>query len=45
MERAGLRKMIMSKAVEEILQSILDEFAAGKQSHETLEARALFRLE
>ena len=34
----------MSKSVEQILQSILDEFAASKQAREELEAKALFRL-
>jgi hypothetical protein len=34
----------MSKPAEEILQSILDEFAASKQGREELEAKALFRL-
>jgi hypothetical protein len=34
----------MSKPVEDILQSILNEFAASKQSREELEAKALFRL-
>ena len=34
----------MSKPVEEILQSILDEFVASKQAREELEAKALFRL-
>lgn len=34
----------MSRAVDELLQSILDDFAAGEQSQEMLEAKALFRL-
>ena len=34
----------MSKPVDELLQSILDDFAAGKQTQEALEAKALFRL-
>jgi hypothetical protein len=34
----------MSKPIEEILQSILDEFAASKQGREELVAKALFRL-
>lgn len=34
----------MSKPVEELLQSIEDDFAAAKQPHEDLEAKALFRL-
>ena len=34
----------MSKPVEELIQSILDDFAAGKQAQESLEAKALFRL-
>ena len=40
----GLWSAMMSKPVEEILQSILDEFAASRQSREDLEAKALFRL-
>jgi hypothetical protein len=35
---------MMSKPVDELLQSILDDFAAGKQTHEAIEAKALFRL-
>lgn len=34
----------MSRLVEDLIQSILDEFAAGKQAQEALEAKALFRL-
>jgi len=34
----------MSKAVDEILNSILEEFKAGRQAKEELEAKALFRL-
>jgi hypothetical protein len=34
----------MSRPVDELLQSILDDFAAGKQTQEALEAKALFRL-
>ena len=34
----------MSKAVDEILNSILEEFKACKQAKEELEAKALFRL-
>jgi hypothetical protein len=34
----------MSKPIEDLLQSIEDDFAASRQAHETLEARALFRL-
>jgi hypothetical protein len=34
----------MSRPVDELLQSILDEFAAGRQSREALEAKTLFRL-
>jgi hypothetical protein len=34
----------MSKPVDDMLQSILDEFAVSKQSHDELVARALFRL-
>jgi hypothetical protein len=34
----------MSKPVDDILQSILDEFAVSKQSRDELVARALFRL-
>jgi hypothetical protein len=34
----------MSEPVEEILRSILDEFAASKQGQAELEAKALFRL-
>jgi hypothetical protein len=43
-ECAGFGAAMMSKPVEEILQSILDEFAASRQSREELEAKALFRL-
>jgi hypothetical protein len=36
---------IMTKPIDElIIQSILDDFAAGHQSREELEAKALFRL-
>jgi hypothetical protein len=34
----------MSRPVDELLQSIMDDFAAGKQTPEALEAKALFRL-
>jgi hypothetical protein len=34
----------MSKAVDAILNSILEEFRAGKQAKEELEAKTLFRL-
>ena len=34
----------MSRPVDELLQSILDDFAAGKQTQEALEAKTLFRL-
>jgi hypothetical protein len=34
----------MSKAVDAILKSILEEFKAGRQAKEELEAKALFRL-
>jgi hypothetical protein len=34
----------MSKAVDEILNSIIEEFKAGKQAKEELEAKSLFRL-
>jgi hypothetical protein len=34
----------MSRPVDELLQSILDDFAAGTQTQEALEAKALFRL-
>jgi hypothetical protein len=34
----------MSKPVDELLQSIMDDFAAGKQTQKALEAKALFRL-
>jgi hypothetical protein len=34
----------MSKAVDEILNSILQDFKAGRQAKEALEAKALFRL-
>jgi hypothetical protein len=34
----------MSRLVDELLQSILDDFTAGKQTQEALEAKALFRL-
>jgi hypothetical protein len=34
----------MSRPVDELLQSILDDFSAGKQTQEALEAKALFRL-
>jgi hypothetical protein len=34
----------MSRPVEELLQSILDDFAAGRQSQEALEAKTLFGL-
>jgi hypothetical protein len=38
------RVTAMSKPVDEILQSILDDFAASRQTPEQLEAKALFRL-
>jgi hypothetical protein len=34
----------MSKAVDEILNSILEEFAACRQAKQELEAKTLFRL-
>jgi hypothetical protein len=34
----------MSRPVDELLQSIMDDFAAGKQTQKSLEAKALFRL-
>ena len=34
----------MSRAVNQLLRSIMDEFAAARQSQEALEAKALFRL-
>ena len=34
----------MSKAVDEIISSIIEEFRVGRQSKEELEAKALFRL-
>ena len=34
----------MSKPVEQLIQSILDDFAASKNAQESLEAKALFRL-
>jgi hypothetical protein len=34
----------MSRPVDELVQSILDDFAAGKQPKEVLEAKTLFRL-
>jgi hypothetical protein len=34
----------MSKAIDEMLNSILEEFAVCKQAREELEAKALFRL-
>jgi hypothetical protein len=34
----------MSRAVDELIKSILDDFAAGKQTQEALEEKALFRL-
>jgi hypothetical protein len=34
----------MSKPVAELLQSIMDEFAAARQTQEALEAKAIFRL-
>ena len=34
----------MSKAVDEILNSIIEEFKACRQAKEELEAKALFRL-
>jgi|KBSMisStandDraft_5_1062788.scaffolds.fasta_scaffold499455_3 hypothetical protein len=34
----------MNRPVDELLQSILDDFAAGRQAQEALEAKALFRL-
>jgi hypothetical protein len=34
----------MSRPVDELLQSILEDFAAGRQSQEALEAKTLFRL-
>jgi hypothetical protein len=34
----------MSKAVDEILNFILEDFKAGREAKEELEAKALFRL-
>jgi hypothetical protein len=34
----------MSRPVDELVQSILDDFAAGKQLQEVLEAKTPFRL-
>lgn len=34
----------MSRPIDQLLQSIMDDFAAGKQTLEALEARTLFRL-
>jgi hypothetical protein len=34
----------MSRPVDELIQSIMDDFAAGKQTREALEAKTLFRL-
>jgi hypothetical protein len=34
----------MSRPVDELLQSIRDDFAAGRQAQEALEAKALFLL-
>jgi hypothetical protein len=34
----------VSKAIDEMLNAILEEFAACKQAREELEAKALFRL-
>jgi hypothetical protein len=34
----------MSRPVNELIKSIIDDFAAAKQSKEELEAKALFRL-
>jgi hypothetical protein len=34
----------MSRPVDELIQSIVDDFAAAKQTQEVLEAKALFRL-
>ena len=34
----------MSRPVDELLQSTMDDFAAGKQAQEALEAKTLFRL-
>jgi hypothetical protein len=34
----------MSRPVDEMIQSIMDDFAAGKQTLEALEAKTLFRL-
>ena len=34
----------MSKPIENVLQSILDDFAASRQAQAELEAKALFRL-
>jgi hypothetical protein len=35
---------LMSKPIENVLQSILDDFAASRQEQAELEAKALFRL-
>ena len=40
----GGRAIPVSKAVDEILNSILEEFKACRQAKEELEAKALFRL-
>jgi hypothetical protein len=34
----------MSRPVDELIKSIMDDFAAAKQTQEALEAKALFRL-
>ena len=34
----------MSKAVDEILNSIIEDFKAGRRGKEEMEAKALFRL-
>jgi hypothetical protein len=34
----------MSRPVDELLQSIINDFAAARQTQEALEAKALFRL-
>ena len=34
----------MSRPVEKLIQSILDDFAASKDARESLEAKALFQL-
>jgi hypothetical protein len=42
--RPACDRQRLSRSAEELLQSIMDEFAAARQTHEALEAKALFRL-